>query len=207
MRIAVVHLDESCLGNGREGENAGGTGGIIECRTSRGIERRDFWLASPATSNNRMALTGAAEALRILGRRGARLGVLMVSDSQYLVKGMREWVPGWIRRDWRRKGGAIENLELWKALVAESRRHDVQWTWVRGHVGHPKNEYADALAVRAAREQHASDGAVPSGFLDWLAERQVRSKFAAYDPDAEFTRQEQALASGHPFPLVEEAYA
>jgi ribonuclease HI len=207
VRIAILHLDESCLGNGREGENPGGTGGIIECRTSRGVERRDFYLSAPATTNNQMALAGAAEALRILGRRGARLSVLIVSDSQYLVKGMREWVPGWIARSWRRKTGPIENLELWQDLVREAGRHEVQWTWVRGHVGHPKNEYANDLAILAAREQRSSHGAVESEFAAWLAARQAKGKFPGYDPDAEFTRQEQALASGRRFPFAEEAHA
>ena len=92
----------------------------------------------------------------------------MVSDSQYLVRGMREWVPGWAGRGWRRKEGPIENLELWQALLASARRHEVQWTWVRGHRGHPKNEYANDLAVLAAREQRISDGLVESGFEAWL---------------------------------------
>ena len=95
--IAVLHLDESCLGNGREGENPGGGGGLIEARSgSRRIQRRDFYISAPATTNNRMALAGAIAALQLLARKGARLQVLIVSDSQYLVKGMREWVPGWV---------------------------------------------------------------------------------------------------------------
>ena len=107
--IAILHLDESCLGNGREGDNPGGGGGLIEARTGAGrIERRDFYLSSPATTNNRMALASAAEALRLLARKGARLRVLIVSDSQYLVRGMREWVAGWSLRGWKRKEGAIE---------------------------------------------------------------------------------------------------
>ena len=102
--IAVLHLDESCLGNGREGENPGGGGGLIEARSgSRRIQRRDFYISAPATTNNRMALAGATAALDLLAKKGARLRVLMVSDSQYLVKGMREWVPGWVVRGWRRK--------------------------------------------------------------------------------------------------------
>jgi ribonuclease HI len=207
VRIAILHLDESCLGNGREGDNPGGSAGLIEARTSRGVERRDFYLSSPATTNNQMALAGAAEALRILAARGARLSVLMVSDSQYLVKGMREWVPGWAARDWRRKTGPIENLELWKALVRAAELHDVQWTWVRGHRGHPKNEYANDLAVLAAREQRSSAGAVESGFLDWLAPRQAKGQFAGYDPDADFAALEQKVASGRRFPLAEEVRA
>lgn len=207
MRVAILHLDESCLGNGREGDNPGGGGGIIEVRAGGRVERRDFWISAPATTNNRMALAGAAEALRILAGRGQRLSVLMVSDSEYLVKGMREWVPGWIARGWKRKTGPIENLELWQALVQAAARHDVQWTWVRGHKGHPKNEYANDLAIRAAREQTASDGAVESEFLEWLAERQAKRKFAGYDPDAAFTELETRMASGRRFPHREEVRA
>jgi ribonuclease HI len=207
VRIAILHLDESCLGNGREGDNPGGTAAIIECRTSSGVQRRDFYLASSATTNNRMALVGAAEALRLLAARAARLSVLMVSDSQYLVKGMREWVPGWVARDWRRKTGAIENLELWQGLVAAANLHDVQWTWVRGHRGHPKNEYANDLAVLAAREQRSSGGAIESDFPRWLATRQAKGQFAGYDPDADFTELERRVASGRRFPLSDEVRA
>jgi ribonuclease HI len=202
--IAVVHLDESCLGNGREGENPGGGAGLVEARTGRGrIERRDFYISSPATTNNRMALSGAIAALQLLFRKGKRMRVLLVSDSEYLVKGMREWAPGWVGRGWRRKGGVIENLELWQALVASARLHEVQWTWVRGHRGHPKNEYADHLAVSAAREQKPSEGIVESGFDQWLAGKQAKGLFAGYDADLEFEGLEQRLAKGELFPLAE----
>ena len=202
--IAVLHLDESCLGNGREGENPGGGGGLIEARSgSRRIQRRDFYISAPATTNNRMALAGATTALDLLAKKGARLKVLMVSDSQYLVKGMREWVPGWVVRGWRRKEGPIENLELWKALLASSRRHDVQWTWVRGHKGHAKNEYANDLAVKAAREQIASDGIVESGFGEWLAGKRTKGLYLEYDPDEAFADLERRLAADEAFALAE----
>jgi ribonuclease HI len=203
--IAILHLDESCLGNGREGENPGGSAGLIEARGGRGtIQRRDFYISSPATTNNRMALSGAIAALQLLGRKKVRMRVLMVSDSQYLVKGMREWVPGWQARGWTRKGGAIENLELWRALSASARLHEVEWTWVRGHKGHPKNEYADHLAVAAAREQRTSEGIVDSGFDQWFAARQAKGSYLDYDPDAAFTDLERRLTSGEPMPLTEE---
>jgi len=204
--IAIVHLDESCLGNGREGENPGGGAGLIEARTSRRrIERRDFYISSPATTNNRMALSGAIAALQLLFRKGKRMRVLMVSDSEYLVKGMREWTPGWVGRGWKRKGGTIENLELWQALVASARLHEVQWTWVRGHHGHPKNEYADQLAVSAAREQKTSEGIVESGFDEWVKTKQARGLFPGYDADSEFERMERRLTEGELFPLAEGA--
>jgi ribonuclease HI len=202
---AVLHLDESCLGNGREGENPGGSGGLIEARGRGRIQRRDFYLSAHATTNNRMALAGAAVALRLLSAKGARLQVLMVSDSQYLVKGMREWVPGWAARGWKRKEGLIENLDLWKDLLASSRLHDVQWTWVRGHKGHAKNEYANDLAIKAAREQVTSDGVVASGFDDWLASKRAKGSYLEYDPDRAFAALEERLKGSQAFALQEEA--
>ncbi len=201
--VAILHLDESCLGNGREGENPGGGAALIEVRDrSEAIERRDFFLHEPATTNNRMALRGAAAALELLARKGARFAALMVSDSQYLVKGMREWVAGWKARGWTRKGGPIENLELWKALDAASRKHDLQWAWLRGHRRHPKNEYADWLAVRAAREQRSTAGAVESEFAAWLVAAQEKGLYTGYDPDPGFAELEERVAAGERFPLV-----
>ncbi len=202
--IAVLHLDESCLGNGRDGATPGGAGGLIEIRTRRGVQRRDFFLAAPDTTNNRMALAGAIAALQLLAKKGARMRALVVSDSEYLVKGMREWAPSWAARGWKRKGGEIENLELWQALVRSARLHDVQWTWVRGHRGHPKNEYANDLAVGAAERQETSAGAVESGFSAWLETRQARGLFAGYDPDAAFAALEGRLAAGEALPLADE---
>ena len=202
--VAILHLDESCLGNGREGENPGGGGGLIEARTgSRRIKRLDFFIHARATTNNRMALSGAIAALQLLARKGARIRALVVSDSEYLVRGMREWVPGWVARGWKRKGGPIENLELWQALVKSARLHDVQWTWVRGHRNHPKNTYADLLAVTAAREQKTSDGLAESGFDAWLSEQQARERFAGYDPDVAFAAVERRILEGESFPLAE----
>jgi len=181
----LVHLDESCLGNGRTGDNPGGAGGVIETRTASGIQRRDIYISSPATTNNRMALAGAIATLTALSAKERRLRVAIVSDSEYLVKGMREWAPGWEARGWRRKGGAIENLELWQELVARARDHDVEWRWVRGHKGHAKNEYANDLAIKAAKEQINSAGVTESGFLYWLETKRQKGLYLAYDPDAE----------------------
>jgi ribonuclease HI len=202
---SVVHLDESCLGNGREGDNPGGAGGLIEVKSRGRIQRRDFYLHQPATTNNRMALVGASTVLRLLAGKGKRLQVLMVSDSEYLVKGMREWVPGWASRSWTRKAGPIENLALWKELAEAVRLHDVQWTWVRGHHGHPKNEYANDLAVGAARERKTSAGVVESGFAEWLTRKQARGMFKGYDPDAAFEALERRLLAGEGFPLADPA--
>ena len=194
-RVAVIHLDESCLGNGRDGATPGGAAALVEVASRARVERRDFWHHDPDTTNNQMALAGARMVLELLAARGHRLRILAVSDSEYLVKGMRDWVPGWIARGWRRKGGAIENLELWQGLVAAAGRHDVAWSWVRGHVGHPKNEYADFLAVRAAGSGSSSAGLEPSGFADWISARQQLGKYPEYDPDADFFRLEASAAA------------
>ena len=167
-----VWADESCLGNGRDGENPGGAGGLIEYRHPKTgkTSRFDYWISEPATTNNRMALRSAIEALRILSRKGKRLSVHFTSDSQYLVKGMNEWVRGWQARGWKRKEGEVGNLALWKELPEVAGAHRVTWQWVRGHNEHPQNEYADHLATRAAREQSDSGGPVPSLYKNAEAE-------------------------------------
>jgi len=181
-----VHADEACLGNGQEPPTPGGAGGLIELRGASGlVERRDYFLAEPDTTNNRMALRSASAALELLSAGGHRLAVRFTSDSTYLIQGMREWVDAWRARGWRRKGGAIENLELWQELIAAAERHDVTWQWVRGHAGHAKNEYANHLATRAAAERRQSGGLVASDFTTWLAAERAKGRYAAYDPDAD----------------------
>lgn len=172
-----VFADESCLGNGRAGDNPGGAAGLIEV-APRASEptRLDYWVSEPATTNNRMALRSAIEAFEILSGKDNRLSVRFTSDSQYLVKGMREWVPAWRSLGWRRKGGPIENLALWQRAVELAERHAVDWRWVRGHADHLENEYADHLATRAAREQSSSGGAVPSLYGEWLAARSAAGR-------------------------------
>ena len=150
------------------------------------IERRDLYVHAPDTTNNRMALAGAIATFALLSTKGRRLRVVYVSDSEYLVKGMREWVPSWRARGWKRKSGDIENLELWQALLQVQAGHDVTWRWVRGHAGDAKNEYADYLAVRAAKDQVTSQAAEPSGFAEWLESRRAKGRFSDYDPDTEF---------------------
>jgi ribonuclease HI len=133
-----------------------------------------------------MALNGAIATFALLSRKERRLRVVYVSDSEYLVKGMTEWIAGWERRGWTRRDGALENAELWQALAKVARQHEPTWRWVRGHAGHPKNEYANDLAIRAAREQLTSAGAVPSGFDAWLAAERQKGKYPDYDPNADF---------------------
>ncbi len=178
MDTVYVHADESCLGNQfQDRATPGGAGGLVEVWRDGAWERRDFWISEPDTTNNRMALASAIEVLRELRRRCL---VHLVSDSQYLVKGINEWLAGWKARGWKRKAGAIENLELWKALDRELARHEVRARWVRGHAGHPENEYVDLLATRAAKEQSASGGLIPSGFPEWLEAQREKGRLLDY---------------------------
>jgi len=185
LAMVSIYADESCLGNGREGDNPGAAAGVIEFlhpATGR-LSRWDYWVSEPATTNNRMALRSIIEALRVISRKGSRFRVSFTSDSQYLVKGMSEWVYGWMARGWQRKAGPIENLDLWKPAVDAVNGHQLNMRWVRGHHGHPQNEYANHLATRAARDQTSSQGAIASDFDAWLAAEQAKHKMAQ-PPDA-----------------------
>jgi ribonuclease HI len=185
--LVFIYADESCLGvQFTDRDSPGGAGGLVEYWTRDGWVRRDYWVSEPATTNNRMAIRSAIEGLSALTRP---CRVVFTSDSQYLVRGMSEWIHGWIRRGWQRKTGPVENEDLWKALVPVAAGHDVDWRWIRGHAGHPQNEYANDLAVQAAKEQTASQGLVDSGFLKWLeVEREKRQRyldFFEFEPPAE----------------------
>jgi len=174
-----VHADESCLGNQfKERANPGGAAGLMEVFREGQWSRRDYWISEPDTTNNRMALRSAIEAMHTLTRP---CPVVFVSDSQYLVKGMREWIHGWKKKGWKRKAGPIENLELWQSLDREAARHTVDWRWVRGHSGHPRNEYANDLAVAAAQNGTQSGGFVDSGFEAWLeTQRDSRGRYLEF---------------------------
>jgi ribonuclease HI len=167
--IVAVYADESCLGNGREGSNPGGAGGVIEMFDGGSLVRYDYWVSEPATTNNRMALYSVIEAFGELAKMNRPFRVVFTSDSKYIVEGMRSWVASWVARGWRRKGGPIENLELWQRAVAAVEPFETQWNWVRGHNGQPQNEYANHLATRAAAEQSCSEGLEPSKFEEWFA--------------------------------------
>jgi ribonuclease HI len=176
-QLVAIYADESCLGNGRDGDNPGGAGALVEyLRPSGEMVRRDLWVSEKATTNNRMALRSVIESFRLLSRKGTYFSVVFTSDSRYLIDGMESWVHGWAKRGWTRKTGPIENLELWHAAVDAVNGHEYQWKWVRGHHGHPQNEYANHLATSAAAKQTASDGLVESEFDTWLASQRERGK-------------------------------
>ncbi len=171
-----IHADESCLGNQfKNRQRPGGAAGLLEFWRDDAWVRKDFWLSEPDTTNNRMALMSAVAGLGAI-RRPSR--IRFVSDSQYLVRGMNEWIRGWRARGWKRKGGVVENVELWKRVADLAESHEVGWKWVRGHSGNPRNEYVHTLAVRAATGQLDSGGAVSSGFGDWLEkERETKRRY------------------------------
>ncbi len=186
-----IHADESCLGNQfTDRDRPGGAAALLEYWSDGAWHRRDMWTSEPSTTNNRMAITSAIMALRALRERCT---VSFLSDSQYLVRGASEWMPGWKRRGWRRKGGPIENLDLWKSLDRITARHDVTWLWVRGHAGDPRNEYVNDLAQKAAAELSEVPGPVSSGFEDWLErEREDSERYLDF---FEFAPPEEAAGS------------
>jgi ribonuclease HI len=174
--LIFVYADESCLGNQNRGRaRPGGAAGLVELfHPDRGWVRRDFWVSEPDTTNNRMAIRSAIVALQAL-KQPTR--VVFTSDSRYLVDAMTQWVHGWAARGWKRKDGEVENLEMWKELLGVARPHRIQWRWVKGHAGHPQNEYANHLATRAAAKQDGSEGLIPSRFDEWIAEEQEKNRY------------------------------
>ena len=184
--LVAVFADESCLGNGKKGDNPGGAGVLIECVVAGtgALARRDLWVAERSTTNNRMALRSATEAFTALSRRGRRCDVVFTSDSRYLIDGMKDWVHGWARRGWRKADGKpVENVELWQAAFDAASAHRVEWRWVRGHHGHIQNEYANHLATSAAASQTSSNGLVESRFDEWLAGQRAKGAMTRV-PDA-----------------------
>lgn len=170
--LVAVYADESCLGNGKQGATPGGAGGLVEYQLRTGeLVCRDFWISEPDTTNNRMALQSVIQAFTHLSTKGERLSVTFTTDSRYLVDGMTQWVHGWARKQWRKADGKpVENLALWHHAISvvSGGGHDVEWRWVRGHAGHPQNEWANHLATTAAADQTASGGLVESGFAAWM---------------------------------------
>ncbi len=174
--LVSVFADESCLGNGKVGDTPGGFGALVEFRRGdQPVQRFDIWGSERDTTNNRMALRSVIDTMLALSRKGNQLSVHFTTDSRYIVDGMSSWVRGWMARGWKRKVGAVENLELWQEAVDVIASHECMWAWVKGHAGHPQNEYANHLATRAAAQQDATDGLIPSLFESWIAALPVRA--------------------------------
>jgi ribonuclease HI len=105
--------------------------------------------SNPSTTNNQMELTAAIQALRALNRA---CQVEFFTDSQYLRRGITEWMPAWKARQWRRKEGALANVDLWKALDQAIQPHRISWHWVQGHSGNKENDMVDRLARQASQK-------------------------------------------------------
>jgi ribonuclease HI len=180
--LIYIYADESCLGvQFTDRDSPGGAAGLIQFHHAGSWRRRDYWVSEPATTNQRMAIRSATEGLSLIS--GSRR-IVLVSDSQYLVRGIREWLPAWRARGWKRKTGSIANEQLWRALAEAASRHQVDPRWVRGHAGHPQNEYANHLATRAARDQSSSNGLVASGFEAWLEQQREHDRYLEFDESA-----------------------
>jgi ribonuclease HI len=111
-----------------------------------GQHERELCGAEGQTTNNRMELTAAVQALRALSRA---CKVDFYTDSEYLRRGITEWLPDWRRRGWKRKTGKLANVDLWQALEASIEEHEISWHWVRGHAGDRHNQRVDRLARKA----------------------------------------------------------
>jgi ribonuclease HI len=142
-KAVTIHTDGACRGN----PGPGGWGVILE----QGEHCRELYGFEAETTNNRMELMAVIRALETLKRPCA---VRAVTDSQYVMKGVTEWMAGWKRRGWRTAARKpVANRDLWERLDGALQRHEVEWSWVRGHTGHDGNERADQLANRAIDER------------------------------------------------------
>ncbi|PZQ36836.1 MAG: ribonuclease HI [Phenylobacterium zucineum] len=138
----TIYTDGACKGN----PGPGGWGAIL----FYGDKKKEICGGEPATTNNRMELMAAIQALELLNRP---CKVELHTDSQYVMKGIQEWIRGWKARGWKTADKSpVKNDDLWKRLDAARERHDVDWRWVKGHAGHPLNERADALANEGLRQ-------------------------------------------------------
>jgi ribonuclease HI len=134
----VIYTDGACDPNPGRG---GWAALIIKANRKMEISGRE-----DESTNNRMELTAAIRALRSLKEPSS---VTIYTDSQYLQKGIGEWLPGWIRKNWRTTSGKVANRDLWEELIAAEKPHTVRWEWLRGHDGDPNNQRVDQLARKA----------------------------------------------------------
>jgi ribonuclease HI len=142
VKRVTIYTDGACRGN----PGPGGWGAVLRY----GERERELHGGEPLTTNNRMELTAAIRALAALNERCA---VDLHTDSEYVRRGITEWLPGWKRKGWRTADRKpVKNAELWQQLELEAARHDVRWHWVKGHSGDALNERADGLANRGIDE-------------------------------------------------------
>ena len=138
MKKITLFSDGSALGN----PGPGGYGAILRY----GDKEREIVGSEPHTTNNRMELRGVIEGLKAL-KEGCEVEV--ISDSSYVVKGINEWLVGWVKRDFKK----VKNIDLWKEYIEVSQPHKINAVWVRGHNGHEENERCDVLAREAAEKE------------------------------------------------------
>lgn len=138
----LIYTDGACRGN----PGPGGWGVILRHNS----HEKTLYGAEPMTTNNRMELMAAIQALESLKRP---CKVCLTTDSQYVQKGITEWLGNWKMRGWKTAAKKpVKNVDLWKRLDAAVAEHDIRWEWVKGHSGHPENELADTLANQAIDE-------------------------------------------------------
>lgn len=138
----IIHTDGACRGN----PGPGGWGAVMHW----GDHEKELWGGEADTTNNRMELMAAIQALEALKRP---CEIELHTDSTYVMKGITEWITGWKARGWKTADKKpVKNADLWERLDAARARHQVRWRWVKGHVGHEWNERADALANRGVDE-------------------------------------------------------
>ena len=137
-----LYTDGACSGN----PGPGGWGVVLRM----GQHEKELFGGEAATTNNRMELMAVIEGLRALKRP---VQASIYTDSQYVMKGMNEWIKGWKARGWKTASKEpVKNVDLWQALDTECARHELKWHWVKGHAGHVENERADALARRGVEQ-------------------------------------------------------
>ena len=140
MKHVEIFTDGACKGN----PGPGGWGAILRM----GHHEKELSGSDAETTNNRMELSGAIEALKALKQP---CQVTLHTDSRYVIDGITGWVFGWQRNGWKNAAKKpVANADLWQDLIAAVRPHKIEWVWVKGHDGHPENERADQLASNAA---------------------------------------------------------
>ncbi|NCF74751.1 MAG: ribonuclease HI [Gammaproteobacteria bacterium] len=141
-QIIEIYTDGACRGN----PGPGGWGALLIA----GKHQKTLHGGDPETTNNRMELTAAIEALNVLSKPRK---VILYTDSKYVMDGINEWMPNWIKRGWKTAAKKpVKNKDLWQALDEAIQRHEIDWRWVKGHDGNPGNEKADELANQGIDE-------------------------------------------------------